>query len=196
MTLREIHPKHLIEALLFSVPHPLNENEIGERLPFRSDVRRLLLELQADYTERGFRLLEISEQRWAIRTMSEHSSLARLLLPRPPRMSRAAIECLYAVAYFQPVTRAEIERIRGVQSAKGTMDVLILNGWVMLGPRRSSPGNPMTFLTTKKFLEDFNFGSLNELPNLDEMTASGLLNRDRGVDLPSTEENNEIGERD
>jgi segregation and condensation protein B len=188
---RELHPKYLIEAMLFSVPQPLLESEIIERLPFRLDVRRLLKELQEDYRDRGFELRELSEGRWAIRTRPDHSHLARQLLAGPSRTSRAALECLYVVAYFQPVTRGEIERIRGVQSAKGTMDLLIFKGWIKPGPRRSTPGNPMTFLTTNKFLEDFNYSSVNDLPNIEQMREEGLLNREIGVDLPSRTEDME-----
>jgi segregation and condensation protein B len=187
---REIHPKFLIEALLGSVYQPLSENEISDRLPHRIDVRKLLLELSEDYRERSFELKEISDGRWAIRTRPEHSHLAREMLPRLPRISRQALESLYVVAYFQPVTRGEIERIRGVDSV--TLDVLILNGWVKPGGRRSTPGNPMTFLTTDKFLEDFNYRSLNELPNIATMRTEGLLDRDIGVELPKRSDNNEL----
>lgn len=192
----DVQPRYLVEAILFSVDHPMHENDIADRLPFRVDIRRLLTELQKDYAGRSFELRETSDQRWAIRTRPEHSHLARSLLPRLPRMSKAALECLYVVAYFQPVTRGEIERIRGVQSAKGTMDVLIFNGWIKPGARRSSPGNPMTFLTTEKFLEDFNYSSLNELPNLEKMKVDGLLNREIGVELPARSESTDVEEGD
>ncbi len=190
MSEREVHPKFLVEAMLASVAHPLHESEIGDRLPFRVDVRKLLVELAEDYRDRSFELREISDGRWALRTRPEHSHLARQLLPRTPRISRQALESLYVVAYFQPVTRGEIERIRGVDSV--ALDVLILNGWVKPGARRSTPGNPMTFQTTDKFLEDFNYRSLNELPNIETMRSEGLLDREVGVDLPMRNDSMEV----
>jgi segregation and condensation protein B len=189
----QIADKFLVEALLFSSGSSATEEQLQERLPALIDVRAALYELQTDYENRSFTLSEISPGRWAIRTRPEQSDYCRQLLRTPLKLSKATIETLYVVAYFQPVTRGEIDRIRGVKSGRNSMDVLIFNDWVVPSGRRSGPGNPLTFVTTQKFLEDFNFIDLNSLPNIERLRKEGLINRDLGIDLPTNGEEGEDG---
>lgn len=184
----QLADKFLVEALLFSSGSSVTEEQLQERLPALIDVRASLQELQADYEGRSFTLSEISPFRWAIRTRPDHSDLCREMLRRPLKLSKATIETLYVVAYFQPVTRSEIDRIRGVKSGRNSMDVLIFNDWVVPAGRRPGPGNPLTFVTTQKFLEDFNYSDLNSLPDIERLRKEGLINRDLGIDLPSSGE--------
>ncbi|TLX16862.1 SMC-Scp complex subunit ScpB [Rhizobium sp. MHM7A] len=189
----QIADKFLVEALLFSSGSSVTEEQLQERLPALIDVRTALQELQTDYEGRSFTLSEISPCRWAIRTRPEHSDLCRELLRRPLKLSKATIETLYVIAYFQPVTRGEIDRIRGVKSGRNSMDVLIFNDWVVPAGRRPGPGNPLTFVTTQKFLEDFNFTDLDSLPDIERLRKEGLINRDLGIDLPTGGEEGDDG---
>jgi len=189
----QIADKFLVEALLFSSGSSSTEEQLQERLPALIDVRASLHELQRDYDGRSFTLSEISPNRWAIRTRPECSDLCREILRRPLKLSKATLETLYVIAYFQPVTRSEIDRIRGVKSGRNSMDVLIYNDWVVPNGRRPGPGNPLTFVTTQKFLEDFNFMDLNSLPDIERLRNEGLINRDLGIDLPTTGEEGEEG---
>jgi segregation and condensation protein B len=145
------------------------------------DVRRIVDELNAEYRDRALSIVETSPGTWAARTRPECSDLARAFLPRPHKMSRAGYETLAVIAYFQPVTRADIERVRGVSLSPGTLEVLIYAGFVKLGPRRAAPGNPMTFMTTEHFLLHFNLPSIEALPDYEEMKEQGLLSAERGI---------------
>jgi segregation and condensation protein B len=189
----QLADKFLVEALIFSSGSSVTEEQMQERLPALVDVRSSLLELQDDYNGRSFTLSEISPGRWAIRTRPENSDLCRSLLRPPLKLSKATIETLYVVAYFQPVTRSEIDRIRGVKSGRNSMDVLIFNDWVVPAGRRPGPGNPLTFVTTQKFLDDFNFTDLNSLPDIERLRKEGLINRDLGIDLPTGSEEGDEG---
>jgi len=175
----------LVEAILLTSTEPLALGDIADRLPDGMDVRSALRELAEAYDTRSIMLVEVAGG-WCIRTRPEHSDLCRRILPRPLRLSKAALETLAVIAYFQPVTRPEIERIRGVSLAKGTIDMLVWAGLVRPGPRRQTPGNPMTFLTTDAFLRQFDLRSLDDLPGIDEMRSSGLLAdpSETGVHLP------------
>jgi len=166
--------KRVAEALVFASPEPLSEKAIAERLPAGSDVKAVLAELVSDYAGRGIRLIKIAES-WTFRTAPELAP--HLLLERKVsrKLSRAALEALGIVAYHQPVTRAEVEDIRGVALSRGTLDVLLEAGWIKPGKRRRTPGRPVTWVTTQEFLDHFGLEKLDDLPGLDELKASGLL---------------------
>ena len=173
---REGRPEELrlLEALLFAASEPLDERKLSERLPEDVDVRAALRRLQAEYASRGVNLVRVAEK-WTFRTAND---LAWLLAPdavEPKKLSRAALETLAIIAYHQPVTRAEIEDVRGVSASKGTLDVLLETGWVRLRGRRKSPGRPVTFGTTEAFLAHFGLESLGDLPGLEELKGAGLL---------------------
>jgi segregation and condensation protein B len=164
----------ILEALLFAAEEPLDEKLLAARLPAGSDVRALLLRLQKDYARRGVNVVCVGGK-WTLRTASD---LAWLLMHESvvtKKLSRAAIETLAIVAYHQPVTRAEIEEIRGVTTARGTLDVLLETGWIRLRGRRKAPGRPVTYGTSEAFLSHFGLETLTDLPGLDELKGAGLL---------------------
>jgi segregation and condensation protein B len=164
----------MVEALLFASAEPLPEAAIAARIPDEADVRGLLLQLQAAYAERGVNLRRFDD-RWAFRTAEDLGFLLQREVVQQRKLSRAALETLAIIAYHQPVTRAEIEEIRGVATAKGTLDVLLEAGWVRLRGRRQSPGRPVTFGTTAGFLEHFGLEGIGDLPGLADLKAAGLL---------------------
>ncbi|HEX2256686.1 MAG TPA: SMC-Scp complex subunit ScpB [Afifellaceae bacterium] len=164
----------MLEALLFAAAEPLSEAELAARLPEGADVRALVAELQAAYAGRGVNLRR-TDGRWAFRTAEDLGFLLRHNQVEERRLSRAAIETLAIVAYHQPVTRAEIEEIRGVSTSKGTLDVLLETGWVRLRGRRRSPGRPVTYGTTPAFLDHFGLERVGDLPGLAELKGAGLL---------------------
>jgi segregation and condensation protein B len=177
--------KTLIETLVLSSSGPVGEPEITARLGYSPDVRRIIDELNEEYEGRGLSIVEVSHGRWAARTRPECSDLCRAFSTRLLKMSRAGYETLAVIAYLQPVTRGEIERVRGVSLSPGTLEVLIYSGFVRLGPRRSTPGNPMTFLTTEHFLLHFNISTLDALPDRADMAMNGLLSAERGLSIAS-----------
>lgn len=164
----------ILEALLFASATPLDERALASRLPRGLEVRPLLGELQTVYALRGVNLVRVGEG-WAFRTAADLAWLMAREAIEPRRLSRAAQETLAIVAYHQPVTRAEIEEIRGVAVARGTLDVLLETGWVRMRGRRRSPGRPVTYGTTTAFLDAFGLGALSDLPGLDDMKAAGLF---------------------
>jgi segregation and condensation protein B len=166
--------KRVAEAIVFASPEPISEKSIGERLPAGSDVKAVLADLAADYAPRGIRLVKIAES-WTFRTAPELAPHLQLERKVTRKLSRAALEALGIVAYHQPVTRAEIEDIRGVALSRGTLDVLLEAGWIKPGKRRRTPGRPVTWVTTQEFLDHFGLEKLEDLPGLDELKASGLL---------------------
>ncbi len=166
--------KRVVEALVFAAPEPVAEKAIAERLPAGSDVKAILAELAAEYASRGVRLVRIAEA-WTFRTAPELAPHLRLERKITRRLSRAALEALGIVAYHQPVTRAEIEDIRGVALSRGTLDVLLEAGWIKPGKRRRTPGRPLTWVTTQEFLDHFGLEKFEDLPGLDELKSSGLL---------------------
>jgi segregation and condensation protein B len=164
----------LLEALLFASPLPLSEAELAERLGLEAEVAGLLHELAATYAEHGINLVRLAGG-WTFRTAPD---LAPFLISERPvsrKLSRAAVETLAIIAYHQPVTRAEVEAIRGVALARGTLDRLLEAGWVRPRGRRDSPGRPLTWATTPAFLAHFGLGDVTELPGLEELRAAGLL---------------------
>lgn len=177
--------ERMVEAILFAAAHPLTAAEIARRLPPGCDAPAALRALAARHAGRGV-VLERAGDGWALRTAPD---LAWLMTPEQTeakRLSRAAIETLAIVAYHQPVTRTEIEEIRGVTLSKGTLDQLIELGWVRLGRRRQTPGRPVTFVTTDAFLDHFALESARDLPGLAELRAAGLLEA-RAEGLPAAE---------
>ncbi len=164
----------VIEALLFAAEHPLDEASLVEHLDEEMDVRALLEELQAHYSGRGINLVRVAGK-WAFRTAEDLGHLLERERVEERKLSRAALETLAIIAYHQPVTRAEIEEIRGVSTSKGTLDVLLEIGWIRMRGRRRTPGRPITYGTSEAFLEHFGFESIKDLPGLAELKGAGLL---------------------
>jgi segregation and condensation protein B len=164
----------LLEALIFASAEPLDERTLGDRLGNGVDIVRLLAELKQDYAGRGIDLVSTAG-RWSFRTAPDLAEKLRGDAEVQRKLSRATVETLAIIAYHQPVTRAEIESIRGVATSKGTLDILMEAGWVRPGKRRESPGRPLTWITTDGFLDHFGLESLRDLPNLEDLKASGLL---------------------
>jgi segregation and condensation protein B len=164
----------LLEALLFASPEPLDQAALAKRMPEGVDVKVALRQLQADYAHRGVNLVRVANK-WTFRTAGDLAWLMTRETSETKKLSRAAIEMLAIIAYHQPVTRAEIEEIRGVITSKGTLDVLLETGWVKPRGRRKTPGRPLTFGTTEAFLSQFSLEALTDLPGLEELKGAGLL---------------------
>jgi segregation and condensation protein B len=173
---REARPEEmrLLEALLFAASEPVEEKALAKRLPPGTDVRASLKRLALDYAPRGVNLVRVGNA-WAFRTANDLAWILTHQSVEPKKLSRAATETLAIIAYHQPVTRAEIEEIRGVAAAKGTLDVLLETGWIRPRGRRKAPGRPLTFGTTEAFLSHFGLESLSDLPGLDELKGAGLF---------------------
>ncbi len=164
----------LLEAILFAAGEPLDEKTLQARMPEGSDIKSLLGELIDFYAPRGVNIVKVAGK-WALRTAADLGHLMKAEVSEPRKLSRAAVETLAIVAYHQPVTRAEVEEIRGVTISKGTLDVLIETGWVRLRGRRRAPGRPVTYGTTEEFLVHFGLESIDDLPGLDELKGAGFL---------------------
>jgi segregation and condensation protein B len=164
----------LLEAMLFASAEPLDEASLAARLPANFDVPAALARLQQDYSARGVNLVRVGG-RWTFRTASDLSWLLSKETVETRKLSRAAIETLAIIAYHQPVTRAEIEEIRGVSTSKGSVDVLLQTSWIRPRGRRKAPGRPVTYGTTDLFLSHFGLDALDSLPGLEELKGSGLL---------------------
>jgi segregation and condensation protein B len=164
----------ILEALLFAAAAPLDEKDLASRLPAGADIRALLTQLQRDYASHGVNLVRVGGK-WALRTANDLAWLLTHESVVTRKLSRAAIETLAIVAYHQPVTRAEVEEIRGVSTSKGTLDVLLETGWVRLRGRRKAPGRPVTYGTSEAFLSHFGLDALGDLPGLDELRGAGLV---------------------
>jgi segregation and condensation protein B len=174
--LPDLNLEHLrmVEALLFATAEPLSEEALAGSLPEGTDIRALLSELQAIYAHRGVNLVQVNG-RWQFRTAADLAFLLRKEQSEQRRLSRAAIETLAIIAYHQPVTRAEIEDIRGVAVSKGTVDVLMELGWVKIRGRKRTPGRPVTYGTTEAFLVHFGLENVSHLPGMEELKAAGFL---------------------
>ena len=172
----DVDRQHLrmLEAVLFASEDPLTERELAERLPEGVEIPALLAALKAHYTDRGVNLVRAGKT-WVFRTSPDLAVLLSRDKLMERKLSRAALETLAIIAYHQPVTRAEIEEIRGVQLSKGTLDVLFDQGWIRPKGRRQTPGRPVTWGTTDVFLDHFGLESLAELPGVDELKTAGLL---------------------
>ncbi|KQW72028.1 segregation and condensation protein B [Phenylobacterium sp. Root77] len=168
-----------IEALLFAAAAPLSVEDLAKRLPANADVDAAIGALQKTYEGRGVELACIAG-RWRFQTAQDLAFLMTEEREEPRRLSKAAQETLAIIAYHQPVTRAEIESVRGVQASKGTLDVLLELGLVRMRGRRRTPGRPVTYGTTDAFLEHYGLAQLSDLPGIAEMKAAGLLS----LDLP------------
>lgn len=164
----------LLEALLFASPEPLDQAALAKRMPEGVDVKVALKQLQEDYAGRGVNLVRIANK-WTFRTAGDLAWLMTRESTETRKLSRAAIEMLAIIAYHQPITRVEIEEIRGVATSKGTLDVLLETGWIKPRGRRKTPGRPLTFGTTEAFLSQFSLESLTDLPGLEELKGTGLL---------------------
>jgi segregation and condensation protein B len=164
----------ILEALLFAAEEPLDEKTLAARLPAGVDMPALLAQLQQEYEPRGVNLVRVGGK-WTLRTASDLAWLLTRESVVPRKLSRAAVETLAIVAYHQPVTRAEIEEIRGVTTSKGTLDVLLETGWIRLRGRRKVPGRPVTYGTSEAFLSHFGLEALADLPGLDDLKGAGLI---------------------
>jgi segregation and condensation protein B len=179
MTASPNEATRMIEALLFAAAEPLSALDLADRLPAGIDVGLALESLAALYAGRGVELVKVGD-RWRFQTAADLAFLMSREREEPRRLSRAAQETLAIIAYHQPVTRAEIEAIRGVQSSAGTLDVLLELELIRMRGRRRTPGRPVTWGTTDVFLERFGLANLSDLPGMAEMKAAGLLS----LDLP------------
>jgi segregation and condensation protein B len=177
---RNAEDLRLLEALLFASPEPVTERVISERLGEGADTPGLLEQLRLMYQGRGVELLQ-ANGRWSFRTAPDLGERLKLEKLVPRKLSRAAIETLAIVAYHQPVTRAEIEEIRGVVVSTGTVDILLEEGWIKPRGRKQVPGRPVMWGTSNAFLDHFGLESIEDLPGIDELRAAGLLDSSRGV---------------
>ena len=164
----------IAEAMVFASAEPIAEKLISENMPDGIDVGPVMTRLEAMYAPRGVNLVRVG-QSWAFRTAADLSFLIRQEQTEVRKLSRAGLEVLSITAYHQPVTRAEIEEIRGVATSKGTLDVLLETGWVRMRGRRRTPGRPVTYGTTEAFLDHFGLEELRDLPGMDELKGAGLL---------------------
>jgi segregation and condensation protein B len=171
-----VDPNHLrmIEALLFAAVEPLDEASLAARLPEDAEVPALVAALEERYANRGVNLVKVAGK-WALRTAPDLAFLLERERQVTRRLSRAALETLAIIAYHQPVSRAEIEEIRGVGLSRGTLDLLMEAGWVRIKGRRRSPGRPVTYGTSDGFLDHFGLPGIEDLPGIEELKASGLL---------------------
>jgi len=174
MTIDPLFTERCIEALLFAAAEPLSDVDLAKRLPEGCDIQTGIAALRARYEGRGIELVCVAN-RWRFQTAPDLAFLMTQEREEPRRLSKAAQETLAIIAYHQPVTRAEIEAVRGVQASRGTIDVLLELGLVRMRGRRRSPGRPVTFGTTDAFLEHYGLATLSDLPGITEMKAAGLL---------------------
>lgn len=186
-----IEATRIAEALVFASAEPVSEAFLADRLPRGTPVQAVMQALAEVYAPRGVNLVRTGD-RWAFRTAADLSFVIRKDDTEVKKLSRAALEVLAIIAYHQPVTRAEIEDIRGVQTSRGTLDVLMEAGWVRFRGRRRSPGRPVTLGTTIEFLDHFGLEELRDLPGLEELKGAGLLSGrippSLHIPLPGTED--------
>jgi segregation and condensation protein B len=183
-----VNAEHLrmAEAILFAASAPLDDKALASSLPEGADMAAVLDELARIYESRGVNLVKVAGK-WQFRTAPDLAFLLRKEQPEQKRLSRAAIETLAIIAYHQPVTRAEIEDIRGVALSKGTLDALMEVGWVKIRGRKRTPGRPVTYGTTEAFLVHFGLENVSHLPGMDELKAAGFLDAvpPSGFDVPN-----------
>lgn len=192
---RDLAGLRMVEALLFASAEPLGLDELKTRLPRGLDIRALVEELQTEYASRGVNLVRVADK-WAFRTAEDLAYLMSREAIEQRKLSRAALETLAIIAYHQPVTRAEIEEVRGVSTSKGTLDVLLETGWVRMRGRRRTPGRPVTYGTTDAFLEQFTLETISDLPGLAELKGAGLLDSaiPAGFEVPTPDDNPDLQE--
>jgi segregation and condensation protein B len=187
-----LHPRadrdqhlRIIEAMLFAATQPLSLDKLTSFLPEGTDVQSLLNDLQDNYANRGVNLVQVAGN-YMLRTSADVAFVLRRETVQQKKLSKAGLETLAIVAYHQPVTRADIEEVRGVAISKGTLDTLLDIGWVRMRGRRKTPGRPVTYGTTDEFLRHFGLNEITDLPGLQELKAAGLLegNLPPGFDMP------------
>ena len=178
----------LLEALLFASENPIPEKVIADRLPEGVDIQTLLRKLTAMYKNRGVNLVKAGKN-WAFRTAPDIRAQLVVEKEMTRKLSRAAVETLAIVAYHQPITRTEIEEIRGVSVSRGTLDVLLEASWIRPRGRRRTPGRPVTWGTTESFLDHFGLEGLDDLPGLDDLKASGLIDKRPAIQTLTTRGN-------
>ena len=166
--------QRMVEAILFASSTPVTVEELKNRMPQGSDPVFALDELKVQYSSRGVNLVKVGDG-WAMRTSADLSFLMRKETIETRKLSRAAVETLAIIAYHQPVTRLEIEEVRGVGVSKGTVDLLLEMDWIKFGRRKMTPGRPVTFVVTQHFLDHFGLESAKDLPGLKELKSAGLL---------------------
>ncbi len=179
--------ERMVEAILFATAEPVTVTELNGRMPHGADARQALDLLVKRYHGRGVQVVKVGDA-WAIRTAPDLGFLMRKETTETRKLSRAAIETLAIVAYHQPVTRAEIEEIRGVSVSRGTVDQLLELEWIKFGRRRMTPGRPVTYVVTQDFLDHFGLESARDLPGLKELRAAGLLENRPPPGEPLSEE--------
>ncbi len=184
----------MVEAILFASSEPLSTDEIEQRMPKGSDAAEALRRVETAFEGRGVNVLRVAGK-WSLRTASDLSFLLREEAQETRKLSRAATETLAIIGYHQPVTRTEIEEIRGVAVSKGTLDLLLDLEWIKLGRRRETPGRPVTFVTTELFLSHFGLESVKDLPGVDELKNAGLLDA-RTVAITPQKDDDDILEAD
>ena len=182
---RRSEDARVLEALLFASSEPVSERSLAERIGPGADITGLLEDVRASYAGRGIELVQ-GNGRWSFRTAPDLTDRLKLEKLVPRKLSRAAIETLAIIAYHQPVTRAEIEEIRGVMVSPGTVDILLEEGWIKPKGHKNAPGRPVMWGTTNSFLDHFGLESIQDLPGLDELKAAGLLDSRRGVSAYGT----------
>ncbi len=168
--------ERMVEAILFASTEPVTQRMLEARLPPGCDVLTAVKKLRECYQNRGVRLVSVGNA-WALRTAAEYAFLLQQEMVEVRKLSRAATETLAIIAYHQPVTRAEIEEIRGVSASRGTLDLLLEMDWIRFGRRKTTPGRPVTYMVTQGFLDHFGLESAHDLPGLKELRATGLLER-------------------
>lgn len=183
----------IAEAVVFAAGHPVSAETLAAQLPEDVDAERCLAELAALYRHRGIQLVEVAGG-WTFRTAPDLADRLTVYKEVRRRLSRAALETLAIIAYHQPVTRAEVEDIRGVGLSRGTLDLLLEAGWIAPRGRRRSPGRPVTWVTTPAFLEHFGLSRLDDLPNLEELKAAGFLTAPAATSEEATPDEEERGE--
>jgi segregation and condensation protein B len=166
--------ERMCEAILFASSDPVSIKEMNDRMPHGCDAAEALMHLRKRYEGRGVQLVKVGDA-WAMRTAPDLGFLMQKETVETRKLSRAAVETLAIIAYHQPVTRAEIEEIRGVSVSRGTVDQLLEMEWIRLGRRKMTPGRPVTFVVTQGFLDHFGLSSARDLPGLKELRAAGLL---------------------
>ena len=171
-----------VEALLFASSDPLDEKTLTEILPENADIEKILEKIQELYKGRGVELAKVNNK-WMFKTASDLSFIMQKEAKVQKKLSKAGLETLSIIAYHQPVSRAEIEEIRGVSVSPGTIDSLLELNWIRIKGRRKAPGNPITYGTTEEFLVHFDLSNIRDLPGLDELKSTGLLDSNLPPDM-------------
>lgn len=181
----------ILEALLFASNEPVDEKTMIEKIKDKSNIDQLLIDLKNFYNDRGINLIKTGNH-WSFRTSQDLKNDLIIFKEQKRKISRAAIEVLSIIAYHQPITRAEIENIRGVQMGRGSIDILMEIGWIKPKGRKKSPGRPVTWVTTENFLDNFSLENISDLPGINELKASGFLDKRTAISTISEFTNDKI----